>query len=73
MRFYNLVRFHYILEQQYQSDNNEIRTKTRENVLEYFNQFRSSDDVLEEDNNDQSSDESEESTPITPPNPVRIF
>jgi len=73
MRFYNLVRFYYILEQQHQSDSNEIRTKTRENLLEYFDQFRSFDDDLEEDNNDQSSDESQESTPITSPNPVRIF
>jgi hypothetical protein len=74
MRFYNLVRFLYILEQQYQSDSNEIQTKAREDVLEYFDQFRPSDDVVEEDNNnDQESDESQQPTPIIPLNPVRIF
>ncbi len=74
---YNLVRYLYIVEQQYQSDNDETRTKTIEIFNDYLAQFRQSDEVIEEEeeeeeeNNQQSNEP--QSTPITTFNPVRIF
>jgi hypothetical protein len=67
----------YILEQQYQRDSQEQRTKAREDLYEYFEQFRLSDNDAEEENYDdeQQSDQSEGSQQpeiITTPNSVRI-
>ncbi len=76
IEIYNLVRFLYILEQQYQSDSPEVRTKTREDVEEYIGQFRQSDDIDEDDNDDQETDQLDQSSqpaPIGPLNPVTIF
>lgn len=57
---FNLVRFLYILEQQNQSDTNEVRAQARENVLEYINQFRSPEDVDEQNEDDEEEEEEEE-------------
>jgi hypothetical protein len=67
----------YILEQQYQRDSQEQRTKAREDLYEYFEQFRLSDNDAEEENYDdeQQSDQSEgpqQPEIITMPNSVRI-
>jgi len=72
----NLVRFFYTREQQYQNDSYEVRTETRKNLLKCFDQFRQSDDVVEEVGDDQQSEQSDEpqqSEPIVFHNPVRIF
>jgi hypothetical protein len=76
IQFDNLVRFFYILEQQYQNDSNEVLTEARENLLKYIDQFRQSDDVVEEVDDDQQSEQSDEPQqpePIVFHNPVRIF
>ena len=81
---FDLVRFLYILEQQNQSDTNEIRTQAREDVLNYLNPHRTSEGVDEdedehEEEEEEEEDEQEEQSDdqqqvIAPPfNPVRRF
>ncbi|CAF0823731.1 unnamed protein product [Rotaria sordida] len=77
----DLLRFLYILERQYQCDDDETRRKAREDFLEYINQFRPpDDDVVEEEEEEEEevndddqqpdqSNESQQSASIVLPNP----
>ncbi|CAF3578905.1 unnamed protein product, partial [Rotaria sp. Silwood1] len=58
-------RFFYILERQYQCDDDETRRKAREDCLEYIDQYRPSDD---DDEQPDQSNESQQSESIVLPN-----
>ncbi|CAF0894137.1 unnamed protein product [Adineta steineri] len=69
----DLIRFFYILEQQYQSDSDEIRTKTKEDLLEYLDQFRTTNDEIDnEENDDEEDQEPEESVEIQQSEPISL-
>ncbi|CAF4402957.1 unnamed protein product, partial [Adineta steineri] len=69
----DLIRFFYILEQQYQSDSDEIRTKSREDLLEYLDQFRTTNDEIDnEENDDEEDQEPEESVEIQQSEPISL-
>ncbi|CAF5009966.1 unnamed protein product [Rotaria sp. Silwood1] len=61
----DLLRFFYILERQYQCDDDETRRKAREDCLEYIDQYRPSDD---DDEQPDQSNESQQSESIVLPN-----
>lgn len=66
----NLVRFLYILDQQNQSDSDEIQTQAREVVLNYINQSRPPVDEDEEEEEPEEEDDVNEQQP--PPAVTRI-
>ncbi|CAF1137612.1 unnamed protein product [Rotaria sp. Silwood1] len=61
----DLLRFFYILERQYQCDDDETRRKAREDCLEYIDQYRPPDD---DDEQPDQSNESQQSESIVLPN-----
>ncbi|CAF3387404.1 unnamed protein product [Rotaria socialis] len=66
----DLLRFMYILEQQYQADDDETRMKARENVIEYIDQFRPTDDdenleEEEEEEEENDHDDGEQPNPVS--------
>ncbi|CAF1679137.1 unnamed protein product [Rotaria magnacalcarata] len=70
----DLLRFMYILEQQYQTDDDETRMKARENVIEYIDRYRPTDDdetrmkarenVIEYIDQYPSTDDDEQPNPV---------
>jgi len=73
----NLVRFFYLLEKQNENDSDEIRAKAREDVMNFFESQRVSDEPVEEEETtaaeatDQPVDIAQQ--PVPPSNPVRLF